>query len=136
MYETTEKELPSGFILIWDRKTALGSEDLERTVMKDEYRDTLNRWFRRVCSAGITYVTFVKSTGMMRMMRCSTNDRFLPMKNGFQATKPYNPGLVTVWDLDKDAWRTVPIDRLLRVRIDPYNMTRALTWEMYQPKIT
>jgi len=60
-----------------------------------------------VCS-----VTFEKVNGEVRKMRCTLQDSVLPKQEG-KSKKEQSDEVVSVWDLDKDSWRSFRIDKIL-----------------------
>lgn len=81
------------------------------TMMNRE--DCMNTLRSRVC-----VVTFTKRDGTERVMRCTLKPEYLPVAT----TKPQvreektarkvNPNTVSVWDLDKNAWRGFALDSI------------------------
>lgn len=59
---------------------------------------------------------FVKrSDGLLRRMRCRTGvTRYL--KGGEKKFDDSKRNLLTVWDVDKQAYRSIPIDRIVELR--------------------
>ena len=69
-----------------------------------------------------TIVTFKKKDGTRRIMKCTTNPNIMAGAKNFVApkgdaknTKAQNPNILTVWDLEKDAFRTIDINSLISV---------------------
>ena len=52
-------------------------------------------------------VTFTKKSGEVRSMICTMCKDYLPELEAEKAgTKPVNPEVATVWDLENDGWRS------------------------------
>lgn len=75
----------------------------------------------RIQNANIAVVTFTKKNGDKRVMKCTLNTSLLKAmaENGESSYKTpmnganYNDvekGLVRVWDLENDGWRTIIAD--------------------------
>lgn len=69
-------------------------------------------------------ITFTKMDGTERVMRCTLIESYLPPKreedeiiDRIIPTKG-SPDIVAVWDLDKDEWRSMRIDRITNVEWD------------------
>ena len=58
----------------------------------------------------IVDVTFTKTDGTQRQMRCTLKDEFIGSYTPSQNAKPRkenpNPVNVSVWDVDKNGWRS------------------------------
>ena len=70
------------------------------TQRKQEILDQLH--------AGVTTVSFLKVNGERRDMRCTLNEGMLPPRQTENATqsRKENPDVQSVWDVDKEAWRS------------------------------
>lgn len=65
--------------------------------------------------AGVATVVFTKADGTRREMNCTLSEAMLPPKqedNSKQARKE-NPDVQSVWDVDKQGWRSFRWDRLV-----------------------
>jgi len=66
----------------------------------------------KALEAGPTTVTFTKVDGSKRVMRATTNASLIKYtyrtKEG--ASAPVAAGLIRVWDLDKNEWRSIRTD--------------------------
>lgn len=69
--------------------------------------DIVKRLVSDVC-----VVIFTKRDGSTRKMICTMQESFLPPIAGTSAPKE---DLVTVWDLEKDAWRSFRVDSVLEL---------------------
>lgn len=73
--------------------------------------------------SGITTVSFTKVDGERRDMRCTLNEEFLPARqtdNVKQARKE-NPAVCSVWDVDKEAWRSFRWENVIDEYVDKDN---------------
>jgi hypothetical protein len=66
----------------------------------------------------IVEITFTKIDGSSRVMKCSLQDKYLPvmMEDTETATKD-NPNVLAVWDIDNNGWRSFRINSITEVRI-------------------
>lgn len=57
---------------------------------------------------GVVTVSFTKVNGERRDMRCTLNEAHLPPReeNNKSQTRKENPAVQSVWDVDKQAWRS------------------------------
>jgi len=82
--------------------------------------EEVNRNYQKLLRENIAEVTFTKkSTGETRVMRCTLNAQHLPEQTQEQATraKQFNPEVVSVFDLDKQDWRSFRIDSIVSVAV-------------------
>lgn len=92
-------------------KEAIGNEDEDEEVIftKEELQESLRN--------GIYTIVFEKVNGEIREMRCTLGAAFLPplVESENKAPKKENPDVLVVWDLDKEAWRSMRIDSIQTV---------------------
>lgn len=65
--------------------------------------------------SGPVKIKFTKRDGTVREMTCTLNETYLPERehdNGKQAKKE-NPEVQSVWDLEKNSWRSFRWDSIL-----------------------
>ena len=62
-------------------------------------------------------VTFEKADGTIRQMRCTLDPKLIPEPSKDPMTqkkvREINEEVAVVWDLEKEAWRSFRLDRLL-----------------------
>lgn len=82
------------------------------------YRD----WVRSLLRNGEIKVTFTKSDGTLREMRCTLNSDMIPVNNHVKeraepkfTKKPPPVNTQTVFDLDKNEWRSFNYDRIKKI---------------------
>ena len=71
----------------------------------------------------LCWVRFVKADNTRRFMLCTLLDTFLPpptdayLKGILErdTTKKVDPDLVTIWDVEEQAWRSFKLSRFLRL---------------------
>lgn len=64
----------------------------------------------------IVEVVFKKADKTEREMLCTLSNHFLPEGTTSTTDKVINPDVVTVWDLEKEAWRSFRLDRLISIK--------------------
>jgi len=70
----------------------------------------------------VVTVTFTKKDGSERVMRCTLQEEFLPaqdvkdIKEGKVRNKTEE--VVSVWDLEKEAWRSFRLDSITAVKVE------------------
>lgn len=69
-------------------------------------------------------VRFIKAEKTIRVMLCTLLDTFLPPPESMgcpspatAARKANNPYLITVWDVEKQAWRSFNLDTFIRLSV-------------------
>ena len=75
---------------------------------------------RKLLTTDIVTVTFTQKDGSNREMLCTTILDYLPGGGGQSTSKP-SDSIVTVWDLDQQAWRSFKFDSILSVYTDYFN---------------
>jgi hypothetical protein len=76
-------------------------------------------WLRSHLVMGEMFVNFEKKDGTLREMRCTLKD--VPeyeRKTEGEAPRKKNEGVMSVFDLDKQEWRSFRIDSVRSVRFD------------------
>lgn len=63
----------------------------------------------KVLKEGNAVVTFTKADGTERVMLCTLREEMLPEATESKRKKP-NDEVISVWDLDKLAWRAFRVD--------------------------
>ena len=63
---------------------------------------------------GEVNLTFTKKDGTIRFMKCTLQESVLPPAPEESKRKP-NPEVLSVWDLEKNAWRSVRIDSITEI---------------------
>lgn len=68
----------------------------------------------RKLKAGVVEVTFLKANGDVRVMQATLAEYLLPEVAG-NSTRPKDPNLQVVYDLEAEAWRSFKIDSVIEV---------------------
>ena len=63
---------------------------------------------------GNVNLTFTKKDGTIRFMKCTLQASVLPPAPETPLRKP-NPAVLSVWDLEKNAWRSVRYDSISNI---------------------
>ena len=72
--------------------------------------------------SGFAIVAFDKKNGQQRVMRCTLDPQYLPeMTEASKAkkAKPVNDEVVSVWDMDKNGWRSFRLDSIQKIDFYP-----------------
>ena len=64
---------------------------------------------------GIMDIQFVKKDGSLREMRCTLNEKYLPVTTKTDSTKKENPDVLAVWDIDSNGWRSFIVKQIVFV---------------------
>jgi len=70
---------------------------------------------RNLLRQNVLEITFVKKDGTKRVMLASTNGLYLPERDQDEEstrTRTPNPEILTAFDLDKNAWRSMRFDSI------------------------
>lgn len=70
---------------------------------------------RDILRKDVATVTFTKKNGETREMICTLLEQYLPEVNG---NSVFNDEIVTVWDLEKGAWRSFRTDSVISLQTD------------------
>lgn len=84
---------------------------------------TMNREdYMRLLRDNICVVTFTKRDGTERVMRCTLKSEHLPaiaspvQQSEEKTTRKTNLNTVSVWDMDKSAWRGFALDSVKEIK--------------------
>ena len=78
---------------------------------------------RELLKTDLVTIVFTKSDGTKREMHCTMLPEYLPAMNEPNPNIKYGPSptVVTVWDLEQNAWRSFKFDSLLSIETDYFN---------------
>jgi hypothetical protein len=66
---------------------------------------------REAAKNGVIEVSFLKTNGTHRVMRCSLQEKYLPpLMNDSETTTKDNPNVLAVFDIVAAGWRSFRID--------------------------
>lgn len=65
---------------------------------------------------GEVRVTFIKSNGEERLMKCTLQENIVPKyERKTDKVKAKNENILSVWDLDKQEWRSFKLDSIKKI---------------------
>jgi hypothetical protein len=71
---------------------------------------------KKILQHSIANVTFIKADGTQREMICTLMEFLLPDLVGTNARRSQD--VLPVWDMEKQAWRSFRIDRVIKIEAD------------------
>ena len=66
-------------------------------------------------SAGVHTVTFTKVDGTVSSMQCTLDPALLPARVATESAKPKNDTVMSVFNVDKQAWRSFRVANVISV---------------------
>lgn len=73
-------------------------------------------WLQGLLREGPVLVTFTKSSGEERVMKCTLREGVVPLyEKKTNREKAENKNILSVWDLDKEEWRSFRLDSIKTV---------------------
>ena len=70
----------------------------------------------KLLKSGNAKFTFQKVDGSLRDMFCTLNPNALPKEYNSELASQSKPGTLTVWDIEKDAWRSMRYDSIIQFK--------------------
>tara|TARA_Y100001936_G_scaffold252162_1_gene310778 strand:+ start:3734 stop:3967 length:234 start_codon:yes stop_codon:yes gene_type:complete len=61
-------------------------------------------------------INFTKLNGETRIMNCTLHESVLPESTG-KSERKENPDVLSVWDIDKNAWRSFRLDSVNEMKV-------------------
>ena len=83
--------------------------------MTQDERDTLIKFLKKMEAN----VTFTKSNGEVRVMRCTLKEDVVPAPKVSPSARKVSPDVLAVWDLEKSEWRSFRYDKITDVKYIP-----------------
>lgn len=82
-------------------------------------------WLVEKLKKQIVTVSFTKTDGSRRVMKCTLKDEYLPPKtveqlaaaSGLLKKKNRSPDMITVWDVEKNDWRSFKLTTVTGVSL-------------------
>lgn len=65
---------------------------------------------KQLLKDGAVKVIFTKKDGSLREMLCTTSDKYLSFES--ESTSKPSDTIITVWDMEKEAWRAFRVDSI------------------------
>lgn len=82
----------------------------------DEDKKIFRNWLVSHLKMGEVRLTFNKKDGTIREMKATLDQKVVPIiENTTDAKKKRSPEVVSVWDLEKSAWRSVRFDSIMQI---------------------
>lgn len=76
---------------------------------------------RKLLKSELVTVVFTKKDGTKREMHCTTISDYLPEVARGIVNMPPKEDIVTVWDLEQNAWRSFMFNSILSIETDYFN---------------
>jgi len=93
--------------------------ELKMTEITDSHIFSRDYYISILCN-NICVVTFTKRDGSERIMRCTLKNELLPVSNAKTdsevISRKINPDMISVWDLEKNAWRGFTIKQIKQIK--------------------
>jgi hypothetical protein len=83
-------------------------------MMMDRYQ------LKQSLKNGVVTVTFEKSDGTLREMRCTLQSDFLPpqlLQEGVYTPRTPNLDILAVWDIENGGWRSFRMDSIKSITV-------------------
>ena len=74
-----------------------------------------NSWLKSELAERIE-VTFTKVDGTQRVMNCTLKEDLLPERKATGSTRAVNHEVISVWDLDQNAWKSFRVSNVTQVK--------------------
>ena len=72
---------------------------------------------RNILRDRVVEITFTKTDGSQRVMNCTLQESVIPTKETTSKTRTPNPEVCSVWDVDKQAWRSFRWDSITKIGV-------------------
>ena len=81
------------------------------------YLDSVSReGVKNILRTSVIDVVFTKADGTERIMKCTLNEEFIPVREATSTTpRKVNPEVCPVWDMENQAWRSFRWDSLKKI---------------------
>ena len=86
------------------------------TTASTEEKETFKSWLRNELMNNNVYLEFTKKDGTLRKMNATLQESVLPPQPATEKTKKENAEVISVWDLDVNAWRSVRYDSINEIK--------------------
>lgn len=74
---------------------------------------------KNVLQKGVAQITFIKVDGTERLMKCTLSEKVIPKATEEKtSTKTPNPNIISVWDVEKEGWRSFRWDSIKAFSFD------------------
>lgn len=82
-----------------------------------ELDDVAREGVRNMLRNRVMEITFTKTDGTERVMKCTLQETVIPQREDTGKTRAANPEVCSVWDVDKQAWRSFRWDSITRIEV-------------------
>lgn len=78
---------------------------------------------REMLKTNLATIVFTKKDGSKREMHCTLIPDYLPVMQEPNPNITYGPSpfIITVWDLEQNAWRSIKFESILSIETDYFN---------------
>ena len=78
----------------------------------------LREWLSATLKSGNLTITFTKTDGTDRVMKCTLReDAVVPYEQKTERKKPVNEDNLSVWDIERGAWRSFKLDSIKQIQL-------------------
>ena len=80
-------------------------------------KEELRKWLVDTLNDSCLTITFTKTDGTERVMKCTLNsDVIVPYQQKTDRKKSANDQLISVWDIENSGWRSFKIDNIKNIQ--------------------
>jgi hypothetical protein len=81
--------------------------------------DTQHKIIQDILHEGVCEVEFTKLNGELRIMKCTLHKDWMPTPaiQEHHQTRLYDPETISVWDIEKQAWRSFKTMRVTTINL-------------------
>lgn len=75
---------------------------------------------KNILRASVINVHFTKADGSTRVMKCTLNEEFIPLRDSDTppaTPRKVNPDVCPVWDMENQAWRSFRWDSITKIEL-------------------
>lgn len=73
---------------------------------------------RNLLRQSVVTITFTKTDGTVRDMKCTLSEQFLPAQEVSESKRKSSSEACPVWDMEKQAWRSFRYDSINKITIE------------------
>jgi hypothetical protein len=82
-------------------------------TFSDLEKSKFRLWLLDTLKSHTVYVTFKKADDSLREMKCTLSESIIPKVEGKE-----NSELCTVWDIEKNAWRSFKFEKIIKISLN------------------
>jgi len=91
------------------------------STASDAEKETFKNWLRNELANNDVSFEFIKKDGSLRKMKATLQEEALPPKIATEKPKKENAEVISVWDLDLNAWRSVRYESIRKIEATLYS---------------